>query len=882
MEGKNQGDFCAGPPGRVVSNSVSEWAEQEVCERSDASFFSYLRMCACVRVQVLFRWAAHVVGDGDAAAPLDGRRLCVLVENLTGRKPVALQPSQNLSLVKAAFETMDEAGLPAAALTCSPEEVASGSENAITVVLWELAQTFFIAPQFPGADGQWKGAMMAWCQSACAPRGVSVTDFHRSWQNGLGLLALLDAALQDPSVINIQVAATTGQPTANIQLALSVAQRSFNVPPVLEASELLATGGVDERFVLVYLALLHSFVRSSASSRRSATTAASAPVMQGGDVEASTVARQSLMRAMAGRPEGVMEGRQSGAVSSEEIMRVTALIEELRDPINNVAEVLSRGPGAMGEDEAKATFKQLTERMKRLVEVLPDTLQCTQEAQQLEESIQAELRKVRARAEFEEAYIARLVERQRQTRAMSQVLQQNTCEQMELLRAPLLELLRIVDSKEKHLKTEIIDVERDKISILAHSQKIAESDLERMRTAEAKADAILRTKIVSVSWLETGHAVEDLLVGCEAGRIEGKSDFPESFTDFNCTLDLRLEHNVARACDHSLRATEFEERKVIQKAEHIHGIYDAASKNFSGPAALMVGSSAKDAMVVGGSRQSVLNIAQQKRHTGEASDEAVKRATTAWSMTVDGDWVRIDDADSARPVSNGRSEEVERVLAVARQLPPKEADEYLSQDFVRAILHGADAGKGRQSDRILQAALHESLMDGRAPPMGGLSGDYAKAGAELALQLANHEKVVAPAEARVCDGTAVLAIGGWDGNSNLHSLERLGGEGGPWGLVGTLSSSRRGLAAAQCGGKVYVIGGWDGTSYLSTVEVYDVAKGTWTQAKSMPKPRCFAAAATMGGKIYVAGGYYGSYNLETAEVRLVAPMWCRSVGAFAR
>jgi hypothetical protein len=167
-------------------------------------------------------------------------------------------------------------------------------------------------------------------------------------------------------------------------------------------------------------------------------------------------------------------------------------------------QVLQRGPD-MGDAEAKATFRQLTERMRRLVEILPDTLECTQEAQSLEESIQAELRKVRARAEFEEAYIARLVERQRQCRAMSQVLQENTSEQMELLRAPLLELLRIVDSKEKHLKNEIIEVERDKISILQHSQTVAESDLERMRTAEAKAEAILKTKIPSVTWLETGH-----------------------------------------------------------------------------------------------------------------------------------------------------------------------------------------------------------------------------------------------------------------------------------------------------------------------------------------------------------------------------------------
>ena len=205
--------------------------------------------------QVLRRWAAHVIGDGDASTPVDGRRLCILVENLTGRKPTALQPSQNLSLVKAAFETMEESGLPAAALTCSPEEVANGDEGAVATLLWELAQVFFISPQFPGADGQWKGAMMAWCQSACAPRGVSVTDFHRSWQNGLALLSLLDASLNDPSVINMAtIKQSSGNAAANVPLALSIAQKSFSVPMVLEAEDLLAPS-IDERCQELFLPL---------------------------------------------------------------------------------------------------------------------------------------------------------------------------------------------------------------------------------------------------------------------------------------------------------------------------------------------------------------------------------------------------------------------------------------------------------------------------------------------------------------------------------------------------------------------------------------------------------------------------------------------------
>lgn len=96
--------------------------------------------------------------------------------------------------------------------------------------------------------------------------------------------------------------------------------------------------------------------------------------------------------------------------------------------------------------------------MRRLVEVLPDTLECTQEAQSLQESIQAELKRVHARAEFEEAYTKRLIQRQQQCRSMSILLQGNVADQFEQIRKPVLELLRVLDHKERHLKDEIVAV----------------------------------------------------------------------------------------------------------------------------------------------------------------------------------------------------------------------------------------------------------------------------------------------------------------------------------------------------------------------------------------------------------------------------------------
>jgi len=96
---------------------------------------------------------------------------------------------------------------------------------------------------------------------------------------------------------------------------------------------------VPSRAVFVYLSLMHSSIRAKRSSGgipAPAAAAASSAAAGHDEVEASSVAKQALLRAMAGRPQG----RTPANVTSAEIMRVTALVEELREPINNVAEVL--------------------------------------------------------------------------------------------------------------------------------------------------------------------------------------------------------------------------------------------------------------------------------------------------------------------------------------------------------------------------------------------------------------------------------------------------------------------------------------------------------------------------------------------------------------
>lgn len=53
-----------------------------------------------------------------------------------------------------------------------------------------------------------------------------------------------------------------------------------------------------------------------------------------------------------------------------------------------------------------------------------------------------------------------------------------------------------------------------------------------------------------------------------------------------------------------------------------------------------------------------------------------------------------------------------------------------------------------------------------------------------------------------------------------------------------MSDQRRALSAVSLPNGVYAIGGYDGEKYLSSVERYDQEKDEWIPIKSMNQKRC--------------------------------------------
>ncbi len=89
----------------------------------------------------------------------------------------------------------------------------------------------------------------------------------------------------------------------------------------------------------------------------------------------------------------------------------------------------------------------------------------------------------------------------------------------------------------------------------------------------------------------------------------------------------------------------------------------------------------------------------------------------------------------------------------------------------------------------------------------------------------------------------------------------------------TTRHTHLGPTLSTVGGKMYVIGGWDGYSELASVEVYDPWSNTWASETPMSTARYKAAFAMVGYKVYVMGGNRGgvSTNWLTATEELALP-----------
>ncbi|XP_045082647.1 kelch-like protein 18 isoform X2 [Coregonus clupeaformis] len=150
---------------------------------------------------------------------------------------------------------------------------------------------------------------------------------------------------------------------------------------------------------------------------------------------------------------------------------------------------------------------------------------------------------------------------------------------------------------------------------------------------------------------------------------------------------------------------------------------------------------------------------------------------------------------------------------------------------------------------------------------------------------------------RCCTSIAglIYAVGGLNSaGDSLNVVEVFDPIGNCWERCQPMSTARSRVGVAVVNGLLYAIGGYDGQSRLSTVEVYNPETDTWTCVASMNSQRRWTVMTEMSasrsaagvtvfdGRIFVSGGHDGLQIFNTVRMPFDIHIADRTKGEFIR
>lgn len=112
----------------------------------------------------------------------------------------------------------------------------------------------------------------------------------------------------------------------------------------------------------------------------------------------------------------------------------------------------------------------------------------------------------------------------------------------------------------------------------------------------------------------------------------------------------------------------------------------------------------------------------------------------------------------------------------------------------------------------------------------------------------------------------LYAIGGFDGNQRLASVECYHPENNEWSYLQPMSCGRSGAGVATINQFIYIVGGFDGNQQLNLVERYDTENQLWEQMAPIQTARSALSLTSLDGKLYAIGGFDGINFLSIVEV----------------
>ncbi len=114
----------------------------------------------------------------------------------------------------------------------------------------------------------------------------------------------------------------------------------------------------------------------------------------------------------------------------------------------------------------------------------------------------------------------------------------------------------------------------------------------------------------------------------------------------------------------------------------------------------------------------------------------------------------------------------------------------------------------------------------------------------------------------------LFAIGGWNGNAGMSSVERFDPKNSQWQFVSRMQKGRFWHDVAVLDGLIYVCGGKSNYGhYLRDCERYNQERNRWEMVTPMNKERVAFNLVTVSGQLYAVGKFEGDekYFVESYD-----------------
>jgi len=136
-------------------------------------------------------------------------------------------------------------------LQYSADEINKGDKKSILGMIWCLIHKFEIQDitedQMSAREG-----LLLWCKKKTKGyKNVNVQNFNTSWQDGLALCALIHK--HRPDLIDFDNL-DPSKNKENLKLAFDVAEKSLDIPQLLEVDDIINTVKPDDKAVMTYVA----------------------------------------------------------------------------------------------------------------------------------------------------------------------------------------------------------------------------------------------------------------------------------------------------------------------------------------------------------------------------------------------------------------------------------------------------------------------------------------------------------------------------------------------------------------------------------------------------------------------------------------------------